>query len=209
MIKIIHGNKVTHKYISQALELDRISYGDIYQLQLDSCFSFFEANSEIYIMAINDTTDTVIGYINFSPITDNMFNLLSSGQVVDTVIVSDDIVQYIKDQDCWGYFSSIVVHPDYRQHGIATQMLLCWKELVFDLAKNRNIFFKGIVADAVSDVGYHILSEIGFVYSKVSSHDSQVMVLNLFSDKVVPSKFNDNLLGIYRKNGEKDYAVQV
>lgn len=209
MIKIIQGDMVTHKYIAQALELDRISYGDIYQLQLDSCLAFFETNPEIYIVAVDDTIDTVIGYINFSPITADMFKLLSSGQVVDTVIVSDDIVHYGNNQDCWGYFSSIVVHPDYRRHGIATQMLLCWKELVFNLAKKRNIFFNGIVADAVSDVGYHILSEIGFVYTRVSSHDSQVMVLDLFSDKVLSSKFNDKLLSIYRKRGEKDYAVQV
>ena len=202
MIKIIQGDKVTHKYIAQALELDRISYGDIYQLQVDSCLAFFEAHPEIYIVAVDDRIDTVIGYINFCPITADMFKLLSSVQVVDTIIVSDDIVQYIKNQDCWGYFSSIVVHPDYRRHGIATQMLLCWKELVFNLAKKRNIYFNGIVADAVSDVGYHILSEIGFVYSKVSSHDSQVMVLDLFSDNLLPSKFNDDLLGVYRKRGE-------
>ena len=209
MIKIIRGNMVTHQYIAQALELDRISYGDIYQLQLDSCLAFFEANPEIYIMAVDDTINTVIGYINFSPITADMFKLLSSGKVVDTIIGSSDIVQYIINRNCWGYFSSIVVHPDYRRHGIATQMLLCWKELVVNLAQNRNIYFNGIVADAVSDIGYHILSEIGFVYSKETSHDSQVMVLDLFSDKVKTSKFNDNLLGIYRNRGDKNNAVQV
>ena len=77
--------------------------------------------------------------------------------MIDTIITGDDVLPYHDGCFYWGYFSSIVVRPDYRQHGVATQMLFYWLNLIFRLATERNIYFKKIVADAVSNVGTHLL----------------------------------------------------
>ncbi len=199
MINIIQGTEVTINHIAQALELDRISYGEIYQLQLNTCLDYFNANPEIYIMAIEKETDKVIGYINFSPITEDMYNLLSSGQVVDTILDARDILSYTKGSVLWGYFSSIVVHPDYRQHGVATEMLFCWSDLIIRLATENSIYFKKIVADAVSDVGAHLLSEMGFSFVRPSKHESKIMTLDLFEKNTIDSKFSEKLLTVYQK----------
>ena len=209
---ILAGSRINREMISEAIQLDRISYGEVYQLQVDTCFDYFEKNNDIYIMAVDNESGHVIGYINFSPIKEEVYTHLASGSVVDTVITGDDVLPY-EDGICyWGYFSSIVVHPEYRQHGIATKMLLCWSDLVFRLATNRSIFFKGIVADAVSDVGVHLLSEIGFSFAKSSTHESKIMTLNLFSEEVVHSKYNNKVLSVYKEYKErksKRDAVQV
>ena len=129
---------------------------------------------------------------------------MASGSVVDTVITGDDVLAY-EDGTCyWGYFSSIVVHPAYRQYGVATQMLLYWSDLIFRLATEHAIYFKGIVADAVSDAGAHLLSEIGFSFVRSSMHASKIMTLDLFSEDVVRSKFNDKVLTVYREQRERN-----
>lgn len=209
-VSIIAGKEVNHKMISEAIQLDRISYSDVYQLQVETCFDYFEKNKDIYIMAVDDDSGIVIGYINFSPIKEPIYSDLASGNVIDTVITGDDVLPY-ENGDCyWGYFSSIVVHPEHRRHGIATQMLLFWSDLVFRLANNRSIYFNGIVADAVSDVGAYLLSEIGFSFVKSSTHESKIMTLDLLSEDIVKSKFNDKVLTVYReykKGNGRYYAV--
>lgn len=167
---IYMGSQINHRMISEAIQLDRISYEDIYQLQVETCYDYFEKNSDIYIMAVDEKSGHVIGYINFSPIKETVFKELISGNTIDTVIIGDDVLPYLDESYYWGYFSSIVVHPDYRQHGVATEMLLHWSYLVLRLAAERNIFFKKIVVDAVSDVGVHLLSELGFAFVKPSMH---------------------------------------
>lgn len=129
----------------------------------------------------------------------HMYNLLSSGQVVDTILDARDILSYTKGSVLWGYFSSIVVHPDYRQHGIATEMLFCWSDLIIRLAIENSIYFKKIVADAVSDVGAHLLSEMGFSFVRSSKHESKIMTLDLFEKNTIDSKFSEKLLTVYQK----------
>lgn len=203
-ICIITGTQVNRERILEAIQLDRISYADVYQLQVDTCFDYFEKNNDIYIMAVDNESGRVIGYINFSPIKEEVYSELSSGSVIDTVITGDDVLPYEDGVCYWGYFSSVVVHPEYRQHGIATQMLRYWSDLVFRLATNRSIYFKGIVADAVSDIGVHLLSEIGFSFMRPSLHESKIMILNLFSEDTVRSKFNDEVMAAYREHKERN-----
>jgi hypothetical protein len=88
-------------------------------------------------------------------------------------------------------------------------MLLYWSDLVFRLATNRSIFFRGIVADAVSDVGVYLLSEIGFSFAKPSTHESKIMTLNLFSDDVDQSKFNIKVLSAYKEYKEGNGKCDV
>ncbi len=201
---IIAGSKVNHKMISEAIQLDRISYDDIYQLKVETCYDYFGKNSDIYIMALDDESSNVIGYINFSPIKETVFTGLISGNTVDTVITGDDVLPYQDKCSYWGYFSSIVVHPEYRQHCVASQMLLYWSNLVLRLAVERNIYFKSIVADAVSDIGEHLLSELGFTLIRPSLHESKIMTLDLFKKNSVHSKFRESLIAIHREYSKKE-----
>lgn len=71
--------------ISEAIQLDRMSYDDIYQLQAETCYDYFEKNSDIYIMALEEKSDHVIGYTNFSPIKESVYKELIFGNTIDTV----------------------------------------------------------------------------------------------------------------------------
>lgn len=63
---ILTGNRINHKMISEAIQLDRISYPGAYQLQVETCYNYFESNNDIYIMAVDDKSGHVIGYINLA-----------------------------------------------------------------------------------------------------------------------------------------------
>lgn len=198
-ICLISQSEVQKDHIEQALNLDRISYNDTYHLSLNTCLSYFDKNNQIYIMALDETKTAVLGYINFSPVTEKMYKKIKSGHVIDTVIKSSDIVSYVDGVDCWGYMSSIVVHPDHRNRGIAKRMLMLLQKQICILAMEHNIFFKSIIADAVSDLGAYILTEIGYMKIKTSNHDTKIMELNLFNESTVKTEYNKEMIDIYRK----------
>ena len=62
---------------------------------------------------------------------------------------------------------------------------------------------------AVSDVGVHLLSELGFAFVKPSMHESKIMALELFKKNEVQTKFNDRLLAVYKKYSEKEGRSNV
>lgn len=206
---IVSGNNVNRKMISEAVQLDRLSYEDKYQVQVETCYDYFEKNKDIYIMAVENENKHVIGYINFSPVSKSIFEEMISGRTADTIITGDDLLSYQKKGLYWGYFSSIVVHPDYRQLGVATKMLQCWSKLLLNLATRRGIFFRKIVADAVSDVGIHLLSQMGFEFLRPSMHESSVMLLDLFSvqpknNSVISRKLVETYNCFIKEGGETD-----
>lgn len=57
---ILAGDRINREMISEAIQLDRISYDDMYQLQVDTCFDYFEKNNDIYIMAVDNESGHVI-----------------------------------------------------------------------------------------------------------------------------------------------------
>ena len=126
-------------------------------------------------MAYENDINMIIGYINFSPITKNMYDRIKSGEVIDTSISSEDIEEYVDNRNVGGYLSSIVVHPDYRRKGIASILLSRLNKFIDTMRKEHNIIFNGIIADAVSDIGYHLLRTQGFSEVKNSEHDSRIM----------------------------------
>lgn len=203
-ISILAGKQISLEHISQAIQLDRIVYEDIYRLEADTCVDYWSKNQDIYIMAVDNMLRQVVGYINFSPIEKEMFSLLMSGCVVDTVITKKEILTYQSDKSYWAYFSSIAVHPEYRLSGIAKRMLFYWSNLIYQLATEKCIYFNGIIADAVSSDGEKLLSKIGFEVIKPSSHNSKIMMLNLFAEQVIRTEYTEKIINayeIYKKEG--------
>lgn len=175
-IKYISGKEISCYNIFQALQLDKMVYDNQYFLELSTCINYYKANPYIYFMALN-SSENVIGYINFSPITYEMFKQIKSGNVIDTAIGREEIITYDRNQTVYGYFSSIVVHPSYRNRGIGTELINMVFKFLRDIALRDNVFFEEIVADAVSADGENFLKKIGFSKEINSTHNSQIMVL--------------------------------
>lgn len=197
-IRYISGRTVTQENIYQALLLDRIAYDEIFYLDLPTCLDYFQKNHQIYFMAL-DTAENVIGYINFSPVTYEMYQKIKSGNVVDTTIRANDIVAYSSNQQLWGYFSSIVVHPSFRRHGIGTELIRNVLSFLIEKAKKDRIFFNGIVADAVSADGERFLNRVGFDKELLSNHCSKIMSFTPESSSCRVTELNHKLIKTYKE----------
>lgn len=171
--RLIYGKEVKKNDIKEALELDYICYEEKYYLDLEACLRYYDKNPWIYFMALDDS-NSVIGYINLSHISKEKYEELRSGNEMDTSIVADDLVEYQNGQDCYLYFSSIYVHPEWRQQGVARTLLAQTDKFMRKLALN-NIGINGIIADAVSEVGKQILLRRGFEVVCESDHQSIIM----------------------------------
>lgn len=198
-IKYVIGDDNSIDNILQALQLDRISYPEQYQLSESTCIQYYKTNQNIYITA--QKNNVTVGYINFSPITYKMFYEIKSGNTIDTVITADDIVPYQNNSLLYGYFSSIVVSPEYRGQGVARKLTEVLMQYLYSLAVERNIYFQEIVADAISTGGTQVLKDLGFDSVMNSSHESNIMMLCPFSENVIITELNKKLIDVYRKRG--------
>ncbi len=171
--KIIFGKEVSIKNIELALQLDYVSYDNVYYLEQERCVEYHKKNPYIYIMILNPEGNTV-GYLNFSPITEELYEILRTGKEIDTIIHSEDIVCYEYGGEYSAYLSSICVHPDYRNKGIAGILLEEFGFLLESLNKS-DIKIKRVIADAVSLSGEKICKSMGMNEICVSEHGTKIM----------------------------------
>lgn len=177
-VQIIHGDSVNEEYVLQALALDYLVYPDEFHLDRETCLAYFHKNPHIYFIAITDVDNTVVGYINFSPLDCVCYNALKRGEAIDTIVTADSVLKYEPHQHYLGYFSSIVVHPDYRHRGIARKLLDELFEFLYLQTYNHDIWFDEITADIITPEGARLASKFGFCPVTRSSHNSATMVLN-------------------------------
>ncbi|WP_034447828.1 GNAT family N-acetyltransferase [Butyrivibrio sp. AE2032] len=171
--RVIYGKQVSPQNIRSALEIDYLSYDDLYHLDLERCIEYHKKNPLIYIMAVNDS-DEVVGYVNFSPVTDKIYEVMRSGRSVDTIISAEDILAYETGREYSVYFSSVCVRPEYRRKGIAGLLIESLIELLKSI-DNEGVYIKRIVADAVTESGERLLSNLGYEVVCLSEHGSKIM----------------------------------
>ena len=171
--RVLFGKDISEDNIRSALQLDYMCYDDIYHLDVDRCIEYHNKNPYIYIMVVDDS-DKAIGYINFSPVIDDIYEVLRKGKCIDTIITANDICIYKPGEAYSFYLSSICVHPDYRKRGIA-KLLLSFLDKLEESLKSSDIIIRRIVADAVSKSGEKILKSRGFYEVCRSEHNSMIM----------------------------------
>lgn len=113
-MKIIFGDKVNKKYLHQCIKLDYESYREDQHLDYKLVEAFMLKNPYIYIMCIDEVKDEVIGYLNFSPVNEQIYLELKNGNILDSQITPGDILVYKDNTSYLCYFYSIVVSPNFR-----------------------------------------------------------------------------------------------
>lgn len=197
--RVINSKEINTKMLAAAVKLDKMVYDERYWIDTNKCIEYFEKNCDIYIIAIEEKLNQVVGYINFTPIKDSVYEQILNGSFIDTSFNSDDILEYKNNKLYYGYLSSIVVHPKYREQGIAEQMTDKLSLKIANLAIEKGIFFREIAADAVTDSGLRLLLDMGFSVKKQSNHQSTIVTMNLFSRSIKRSRFNNKLIEVYTK----------
>lgn len=190
-IRIVSG---TEDLISEA--------ANEYQVSID----IFNRNNDTYLFAVDDS-NKVVGFLSFFPIEDRMFSNLRSGEILGSSVRADNILEYVDGGRYSGYLSSIAVHPDFRQQGVAVELFKSWYELLYKLAIERDIYFDLILSDAVSPAGLRLLDKVGFRLHMLSEHNSILMMLDLRKTFCFRPEFNAHLFEVYlRRHNESVFS---
>jgi len=199
-MEIISGRAVTVQDVKQALELDRLVYGEQYQSTLERILASLAVNPDVHIMVKDN--GRIVAYTNISPVTDEAYALIKSGSFVDTGLEPHMLVPYNKTRLHSVYFSSAVVHPDYQNGDMFFVVYNAVMNKLLALSGD-GIFIRRIVADAVSDKGKRLCGLMGMKKVKDSGHDSmlyEVEMLPVPGFRVV-SEVTKKLFEVYSNKG--------
>lgn len=196
---IITGKEVTHEDIEQAVELDSLLYDDVYHVDTSQCDEWFAVNPDIYVMAKDLKSNRIIAYINVSPITDECYDRIKNGDFIDTGITADMILSYDMPFVYSIYFSSIAIHPDYRNTEVFSLLMNAIVDKFINLG-NRGIFIRRMIADAVSQSGEKFCKMFGMSKIVGSDHDSTLYEIAMIPPKFrIISKKTRDLCDLYQK----------
>lgn len=182
-LSIITGRQITPQDIREAVELDVLVYDDVYHVDTTQCEEWFRANPDIYVMAKDVSTNKVIAYVNISPVTDECYERIKSGDFIDTGITADMILSYAMPCPYSVYFSSIVIHPDYQNTNVFARLLNAVINKFVHLGE-REVYIKRMIADAVTHNGEKFCKLFGMEKLKGSNHES-----TLYEITMIPPKF--------------------
>lgn len=116
LFSIIQGKDVTRKDIEDALELDKRFYEfkEDCMFTIEKCLKWHRINPNIYTMLKDNSEDKIVAYINAAPITDECYEEIRSGKIVDARINDEDIESFDMPGFYNLYFASVVVDLEYQ-----------------------------------------------------------------------------------------------
>lgn len=136
---------------------------------------WYAKNPETDILVKDRETGEIIGHILFLPIDDYLFELIKSGNYLDTRITPEHIITYDKPGVYKLYFCVICVAPRYRRHNISRLMIREYAKKISEL-KGRGIIFSEVIADAITPEGIRFCEKaLGMRAIQNSAHDSHIM----------------------------------
>jgi hypothetical protein len=184
-LKLLSGVDVTEKDLREALLLDRMVYDEIDggQFNIEKCLAWHKINPDIYFILRDVELDTLVGYMNVAPVTESCYNKIATGKIWDTSIDEDSVLPYDFPGLYHLNFTSIAVNPLYRSSGVVLQLTNAVVSKMIDLSK-QEIYFKAMIADAVTPAGEKICRMFGMELIEQSNHDSKIYAVSL-----VPPKF--------------------
>jgi hypothetical protein len=192
--KLISGLDVKENDIRQALELDHLvyKYDDSFQFPIEKCLEWHSINPDIYFMLKDIVEEKIIAYVNLAPITKECFDIIKTGEVWDIEISEDSILPYEFPGVYYLNFTSIVVHPDHRNVGCIIKFIDAIANKIISLSQ-QEIYFKAMVADAVTPEGEKFCKMFGMQKVLETKHDSKI-----YSVSLLPPEFKKSSKSITR-----------
>jgi len=184
-LELLSGMEVTEKDFKEALLLDRMVYDGMEgaQFNIEKCLAWHKINPDIYFVLRDVELDTLVGYVNVAPVTENCFNQIATGGIWDSAIEENAVLPYDFPGLYHVNFTSIAVNPLYRTSGVFIRLMNAVVAKMLDLSQ-REIYFKAMIADAVTPEGEKICRMFGMDWVAKTTHDS-----NIYSVSLVPPKF--------------------
>lgn len=132
--------------VEKAIKLDKMVFNSIDVGDIKRCMSWVQKEPNIYtFLWLNKK---LIGYINLMPLYADAYKKVLSGKLRDYEIDADIIKPFRKgDNKC--LFTSIVIHPKYRD---TEAILRLWNGFIYKIneLESQGMMISSVVADCVS-----------------------------------------------------------
>lgn len=200
---LITGKQITPKEIQEVLDIEDGIYSDNVQVTLDRCLTLHKINPNVYFMVKDVQTNKIIGCMDIEPIDDDFYERLKQGHIIDMDITPDVVLGYNMPYPYSIYFSSVIIHPDYKNTEVFFMLYNAVIKQFLDLAK-REIFIKRMIADAVTLEGEKFSKLFGMVRVNKSDHGSTLYEVSMIPPKFrILSKSTKELYDCYRQKYEE------
>ena len=201
---LMRPDEITPKDIQEVLDLESEVYNESGQQDLDLCLKFFAVNPNIYLFFKDLNTGKIIANIDISPISDECYEKMRSGHLLDKNITPDMVLSYDMPSLYNIYFSSIVIHKNYRNTNLFLFMFNSVVEMFIQLGQ-REILARRMIADAVTQEGERFCKLFGMKKVKESDHESTLYEVSLIPPEFKPtSRPTKELYDYYKQKYEEN-----
>lgn len=135
---------------------------------------WYDHNNFTLLGVRDKATEKLIGFFHTLPVSEELFNRISSGNFDDTTFLPDDIRQYDIPGFYKLYISSVCVHPQYNSSAAFKLMYDQFIEMLIFLARDNEIYISEIIADGVTPKGKMLCESIGMTKHCISVHNTPV-----------------------------------
>lgn len=157
---IYEGESISEEMIRQASAIDYEVFPCDYIANTDLCISWFHKNPEIYIIAVDDDTDKVIGYLNAMPLEDDYFLKYEEGIVADVEIPDSAVRKY----NLPGFYKlllcSVAISTGYQGTLVFKGIFDAFIDKLISLTE-KEIYITEVLADAVTNDGKRLSEYFG------------------------------------------------
>ena len=161
----LHGCDV-YSFMEKVHELDVKVYSAEDAGEIMPMVDRYGANPLSYAHVWDESTDRLIGYINFFPVTDTLREMIlkedTPYSLLDDGITSYQVVPFEEDRSHFVYILSAVVDPEYQGTGVVKLLTDGVHSFLRELHIRKNIHIDALAACAVSEDGVKLLNIMRF-----------------------------------------------
>ncbi len=179
-------HNIDDETLQQLILLDQGAYAakDIGDFSL--CKRWLGVNDKIY--TVLKLGNMAVGYINFIPLKDDVFERFEQGKMKDYNLTEDDILPFTKGASLNCLFMSIVIKKEFRDGMAIIKLTQAFTQFLDEL-KSQGVHIKKIIQDCVSVDGIKF-------------------AINFFGSKFVCESRNSNRFGkIYEVEYDKPRTI--
>lgn len=192
-------HRVDDQTLKELLQLDKNAFAGKDIGNFEQCKKWLAVNKHIY--TVLKFKGQVVGYINFTPLTDKAFEEYRDGKIKDYQLTEKDIRPFVRGGDLNCLFMSIVIKEEFRD-GIAIVKLLNAFSAFLESQKAKGVNIASVLQDCVSVDGIKIaLNFWGAKYVR-ESRNGKIYVRSLHEKRTIfPTKLR------YEELSEKNLAL--
>ena len=214
-LSIVHGHDIEdRKEFNDMLEvsgtvIDKICYGNLEhynEVEIERGLSddWIMINPDIYTFLFDRSTDTIIGYINAMPVTDEIFERIKLGQLQDNEITAEHIVPFLKNQNLKIYLMSIAIHPNARKinegliHMAFEKLLNGFINKLIEYYKNSNIKVLEFIAIGWTTEGKRLCKMLGMNEIGKDKYTNPIFSINFENENILENIYFDSIKSLIK-----------